>query len=273
MREKEEEGMARNTVADIWQTKRDGKKMVMAICYYHEMARIIDRAGPEMMLVGDSGSGFLLGHPETNDTTVEDMIVMGRAVTRGSQQALVTVDMPFMSYQASVEDAIRNAGRIVKETRCNAVKLEGGEEFAPHVAAIVRVGIPVMAHYGLTPQTTAAMGGMRGGASLPEEVVWRNVRALQDAGAFSIVLTGIRPPQTEHITKELRIPTIAGYLAGDECDVVLLWPATLGYGYGQVDNATAPYGALGKAMFLAAQAYIEDCRAGQRKQPIRAMTA
>jgi len=261
--------MAKKTIGEIQQMKAEGKKGVMWICYSYETARIFDKAGPDMFLVGDSGSRFLLGHPETNDTTLEDMISMGRAVARAVQSGPVVVDMPFMSYQTSIEDAVRNAGRIVKETRCDAVKLEGDAYFAPTVAALVKVGINVMAHTGVTPMASSAMGGMRGGFTLPSEKVWNDVRSLQDAGAFSIVLTGIRPPLTEEITKELRIPTIAGYLAGEECDLLLGWPNTVGYAYDAIERPAGQYGAAAKTMYDGAVAYIADVRAGRvrRRQP------
>lgn len=257
--------MAKLTLGEIQQMKVDGTKGVMWVAYSYEFARIIDRAKPDLLLVGDSGSGHLLGHSDANDTTVDEMIIMGRSVARASEHAPVVVDMPFMSYQVSIEDALRNAGRIMKETRCDAIKLEGGADFAPTVKAMVKVGIPVMAHMGLTPMMAAAMGGMRGGAELPAEDVWRDAKALQDAGAFSIVLTGIKPPLTEDITKELQIPTIAGYLAGDECDILLGWPFTFGFGLNNIDNPSALYGNVGKAMYDGASAYIEDVRAGTRR--------
>ena len=156
-----------------------------------------------MILVGDSGGRFLLGHPDNNDVTMDEMILMTRSVCRGTEHALVIGDLPFMSYQVGIEDAIRNAGRLVKETRCNAVKLEGGAEFAPTVRALVQVGISVMAHTGLTPMTSAALGGYSGGAVLPEEQVWRDAEALQDAGAFSMYsdrrIAGHRHPREQRI--------------------------------------------------------------------------
>ena len=259
--------MAKLTIADVQQMKADGKKAVMWVAYSYEMAAIIEMAEPDMFLVGDSGSRFLLGHPDLNDTTVEEMIVMGRAVCRATDRVPVIVDLPFMSYHTGVEDAIRNAGRIMKETRCAGVKLEGGAHFAPTIEALVKAGIPVMAHMGVTPMTSVAIGGMTGGATLPEEQLWNDARSLEAAGAFSLVLTGIRPPLTEEITKELRIPTIAGYLAGDECDILLGFPATIGYAQAQVGKPTSAYGQIGKAIYDAASEYIADARAGQRRAP------
>ncbi len=259
--------MAKLTIADVQQMKAAGKKAVMWVAYSYEMAAIIEMAEPDMFLVGDSGSRFLLGHPEMNDTTVDEMIVMGRAVCRATDRVPVIVDLPFMSYHTGIDDAIRIAGRIMKETRCAGVKLEGGAHFAPTIEAIVKAGIPVMAHMGVTPMTSMAIGGMTGGATLPEEQVWDDARSLEAAGAFSLVLTGIRPPLTEEITKEMRIPTIAGYLAGDECDILLGFPGTIGYAQGQVDKPTSAYGQVGKAIYDAASEYIRDARAGQRRAP------
>ncbi|MDE2836002.1 MAG: 3-methyl-2-oxobutanoate hydroxymethyltransferase [Chloroflexota bacterium] len=259
--------MAKLTIADIQQMKTDGRKAVMWVAYSYEMAAIIEMAEPDMFLVGDSGSQFLLGHPDMNDTTVDEMIVMGRAVRRATERVPVIVDLPFMSYHTGIEDAIRNAGRIMKETRCSGVKLEGGAHFAPTIEALVKAGIPVMAHMGVTPMTSVAIGGMTGGATLPEEQIWNDARSLVAAGAFSLVLTGIRPPLTEEITKEVRIPTIAGYLAGDECDILLGFPGTIGYAQAQVGKPTSAYGQVGKAIYDAASEYITDARAGQRRAP------
>jgi len=252
---------------DIQRMKDAGKKGVMWVCWSYELARILDRAEPDMFLVGDSGSSWLLGHPDNNDTTVDEMIMMGRAVKRAAPDTPVIVDMPFMSYQTGIEDAIRNAGRIIKETRADGVKIEGDEAFAETVHALVRVGIPVMAHTGITPQMASALGGMHGGNTLPDEKFWKDVRALQDAGAFSIVLTGIPGPRlTEPMTKELTIPTIAGYLAGTECDILLGWLTNgLGFTSAMIDNSTAPYGTFGKDLYDAAKQFNADVRAGQRR--------
>jgi 3-methyl-2-oxobutanoate hydroxymethyltransferase len=258
-----EDSMARVTVADIQRMKGERRKIAVMTAYYYEMARIIDRAQPDMILVGDSGGRFLLGHEDANDVTMEEMIIMTRAVVRGAEHALVVGDMPYMTYQVSVEKAVENAGRLVKETRCNAVKPEGGAEIAPHVEAMVKMGIPVLAHMGLTPMTSMAVGGMLSGAILPEEKLFNDARALQDAGAFAMILTGITPDMAERITKELRIPTISGAGAGDACDGDIgVSPGTLGWSASAIDRDNARYGPVAKAIFEAANAYVSDVHAG-----------
>lgn len=256
--------MAKVTVADVLRMKEEKRKVVIMTAYYYEMARAIDKAEPDMILVGDSGGRFLLGHADNNDVTLDEMILMTRSVCRGAQHALVVGDLPFMSYQVGVEDCLRNAGRLVKETRCDAVKPEGGEEIAPQVEALVKIGIPVLAHMGLTPMTSAAVGGYTSGAVLPEERVWRDARALQDAGAFSVILTGIPPKLAAEITQGLKIPTISGFGAGDECDGSIgVSPGTLGWTAEQIDNPRSRYGQVAKAIYEGAKGYVEAVRTGQ----------
>jgi 3-methyl-2-oxobutanoate hydroxymethyltransferase len=251
--------MARVTAADVQRMKVEKKKIAVMTAYYYEMGRLVDRAKPEMILVGDSGGRFLLGHEDNNDVTLEEMIIMTRAVVRGTEHALIIGDMPFMTYQISVEDAVRNAGRLVKESRCNAVKPEGGAEIAPHIAAMVQMGIPVLAHMGLTPMTSAAIGGMTGGGNLAEEKLWNDARTIQEAGAFAVILTGIRPELAKAITEDLRIPTISGFGAGDDCDGDIgVTPGTIGWGADQIDNPRARYGPVAVSIYEAAQQYVND---------------
>jgi 3-methyl-2-oxobutanoate hydroxymethyltransferase len=259
--------VARITVADVQRMKAERRKIVMLTAYYYEMARALDRARPDMLLVGDSGGRFLLGHPDNNDVTMDEMVLMTRSVCRGTEHALVVGDLPYMAYQVSAEEAIRNAGRLVKETRCQAVKLVGGAAFAPTVAALVRVGIPVLAHTGLTPQTSAAVGGYTGGAVLPEEQVWEDARALEEAGAFAVILTGVSPDIAARVTRGLAIPTISGHGAGDDCDGQIgVAPSNLGWTAEQIDRPRSIYGPVSRAIYEAAAAYVADVRAGK---PVR----
>lgn len=256
--------MAEVTVAEIQKMKAEKRKIVMMTAYFYEMARAIDRAQPDMILVGDSGGRFLLGHQENNDVTLEEMIMMTRAVVRGTKHALVVGDLPFMSYQVSVEDALRNAGRLVKETRCDAVKPEGGAEIAPQVEAMVKIGIPVLAHMGLTPMTASAVGGYAGGHVLPEERVWRDAKAIEAAGAFAVILTGITPQIAADITKGLSIPTISGFGAGDDCDGNIgVSPGTLGWTAEQIENPRSRFAHVSKTVYEGAKAYIDANRAGE----------
>jgi 3-methyl-2-oxobutanoate hydroxymethyltransferase len=253
--------MPKVTVADILQMKGDKKKIAVMTAYYYEMARVIDRAEPDMILVGDSGGGFLLGHQDNNDVTLDEMILMTRSVARGASHALVIGDLPFMTYQISVEDAVRNAGRLVKESRCDAVKLEGGQEFADVVKALVTIGIPVQAHMGRTPMTSAAVGGMQSDVVLDTDRLYEDARALQEAGAFSVILTGITPDVAFGITKELRVPTISGYGAGDDCDGDIgVSPGTLGWTAAALDRDNNRYGSVAKAIYDSASSYIQDVR-------------
>jgi 3-methyl-2-oxobutanoate hydroxymethyltransferase len=256
------------TVADVQQMKRDGRKIVVMTAYDYEMARIVDRAGPEMILVGDSGGRYALGYDEFAPVTMDEMVLLTRSARRGAQRALVVGDLPFMSYQVSVEDAVRNAGRLVKEAGADAVKLEGGEDFAPMVRAIVRAGIPVMAHMGLTPQTALAYGGYQSGAGVPVDAqLRRDALALQDAGAFSVVFTRVPPALAEALTRELAIPTLAGGGAGDACDgQVCVLHNVFGLTVEALARPATAYGPLARPVFEAAQAFIADVRAGK---PVR----
>ncbi len=256
--------MAEIRIADIRRMKEVGKKVVLMTAYYYEMARAIDRAEPDAILVGDSGGRFLLGHLDNNDVTLDEMILMTRSVCWGTH-AVVIGDLPFMSYQVGVEDAIRSAGRLVKETRCDAVKLEGGAEFASVVEGLVRVGIPVLGHMGLTPMTASEVGGYAGGATLPDERVLNDARALEEAGAFAIILTGITPEQGKLVTQNVGVPTISGFGAGDDCDGFIgVSPGTLGWTADHIDNPRSRYPSISKAIYEESLAYIADARAGRK---------
>lgn len=256
--------MPRTTIAEIQQMK--GKRKLIAMTSYdYEVARIIERAGPDMLLVGDTGGKYNLGG-EDIEATVDEMVLMTRSVSRAAKRALVIGDMPFMSYQISTEAAIANAGRFLKEARADAVKLEGGEEVAPTVRAIVRAGIPVMGHMGLTPQTALAYGGdfRSEHANVGVDKIRRDAFALQEAGVFSIVLTRVPPAVAADLTKELHVPTLAGGGSGDDCDgVVCVIHNQLGLRVDEIDTPRAKYGPLAVPMFEAAKQYCEDVRSGR----------
>jgi 3-methyl-2-oxobutanoate hydroxymethyltransferase len=260
--------VARVTIPDLNRLKREGQKIVVMTAYDYEMARIIDRAGVESILVGDSGGRHCLGYESFNPVTLEEMILMTRSVCRGAKNAMVVGDLPFMTYQVTVEDAVRAAGKMMKETDCDAVKLEGGEDYAPHVRAIVKAGIPVMAHMGITPMMAVGQGDYRDMDAGPlEDQIRRDAFALQDAGAYSVVLTRVPPPLAMALTKELAIPTLAGGGAGDDCDgQVCVMHGVFGLRVEELDNPKSLYGPLAKPIFDTAQAFINDVKAGK---PVR----
>ncbi len=251
-------------VPDIQRKKARGEKISMLTAYDATMARLLDEAGLDMLLVGDSLGMVMLGHETTLNVTMDDMVRHTGAVRRGASRALVVADLPFLSYQVSVEDALRNAGRLLQEGSAGAVKLEGGRWVCPAVQRLVSAGIPVMGHLGLTPQSFHQLGGFRRQATHPAEaeVLLADATALQDAGAFSIVLECIPDDLARQVTGELRIPTI-GIGSGPHCDGQVLVIHDL---LGLSGQATPPfakqYAHLGEAILQAASAYHEDVRTG-----------
>jgi 3-methyl-2-oxobutanoate hydroxymethyltransferase len=208
------------TVLELQAMKRRGDRITALTAYDYLFARLVDQGGVDIVLVGDSLAHVVLGLESTLPVTVDDMIHHARAVRRGVSRALVVVDMPFLSYQVSREEALRNAGRVLKETGATAVKLEGGSaEMVDTVAALVRAGIPVMAHLGFTPQSVHALGGYRvqGRDDAARERMLHEARALEEAGAFSLVMELVPGAVAAEITRALQIPTI-GIGAGVECD-------------------------------------------------------
>jgi 3-methyl-2-oxobutanoate hydroxymethyltransferase len=207
------------TLHDLSAKKRDGKKITMLTAYDCSMASFIDQAGIDMILVGDSVGMVVLGYDSTVPVTMEEMIHHCRAVRRGMRYAFLVGDMPFMSYNISREEAIRNAGRFMKEAGCDAVKLEGGLEVTETVRAIVEAGIPVVAHIGLTPQTVGKLGGFRvqGKDLASARKLLDSALALEEAGACSVVMECIPDKLAGLISKSLKIPTV-GIGAGPECD-------------------------------------------------------
>ncbi len=207
------------TVLDIQRMKADGEKITVLTAYDYPFARLMDDAGIDMILVGDSVGSVVSGYDNTLPVTMDEMIYHTRAVVRGTSGALVMADMPFMSYQVDPAEARRNAGRLVKEGGAQAIKLEGGVNVAETIRSIVAMDIPVVGHIGLTPQSIHRMGGYRVQGKRDEQAkqLIEDARAVQDAGAFALVIEGIPAGLAKEITADLHIPTI-GIGAGIDCD-------------------------------------------------------
>ncbi len=207
------------TVQALRKMKETGERIAMLTAYDATFARLLDQAGVDVLLVGDSSGMVVAGHANTLPVTIEETIYHCRAVARGTQRAQVVGDMPFMSYQVSVEEGMRNAGRLVKEGGAEAVKLEGGAEYAELARRLTRIGIPVMGHIGLTPQSVHALGGFKvqGRDAASAKRILDDARALEEAGCYSIVLEGIPRDLAKQITEAVTIPTI-GIGAGPDCD-------------------------------------------------------
>ena len=255
--------MARKSVTELQAMKRRGEPIAMLTAYDYPSARLIDEL-VDVILVGDSLGMVVLGYDSTLPVTMEDMIHHTRAVVRGSELAMVVADMPFMSYQASVEEAMRNAGRLLQEAGATAVKLEGGVRSAETVRRLVEAGVPVMGHIGLTPQSVNALGGYKVQGKTRKEALalLRDAQALQEAGAFSIVLETIPAPLARAITDRLDLPTI-GIGAGSACGgQVQVYHDLLAYATNFVPRHAKQYAALGDAVRGAVAGYVADVRAG-----------
>ncbi|MDR2461571.1 MAG: 3-methyl-2-oxobutanoate hydroxymethyltransferase [Deltaproteobacteria bacterium] len=213
----------KKTVATFADAKAKGEKLTMLTAYDYSFARLVDGAGIDSILVGDSLGNVIMGLPDTLSVTMDVMVHHTLAVSRGTKEALVVADMPFLSYQVSVPKAVENAGRLLKEGRGHAVKLEGGKVVAPQIRAIVDASIPVMGHIGLTPQSINAMGGFKVQGKSNETItkLLEDAKAIEEAGAFAVVIECVPPNVAELITKELKIPTI-GIGAGKNCDGQIL---------------------------------------------------
>lgn len=246
--------------------KRRGERITALTAYDFLFARIVDAAGVDVVLVGDSLAQVVLGLDSTLPIGVDEMIHHASAVRRGVERALVVVDMPFLSYQVSVEDAIRNAGRVMKETGASAVKLEGGsEEIAETTRRLVGIGIPVMAHIGLTPQSVHALGGFRvqGRDDVARERLVAEARRMEAAGAFALVLELVPGPLSETISRELRIPTI-GIGAGGGCDgQVLVLHDMLGLNREFRPRFLKRFAELGQVAEEGVREYVRSVRAGE----------
>lgn len=254
----------KNTVLTFKQAKEKGEKLSMLTSYDYSTAKLVDEAGVNSILVGDSLGNVVLGYEDTISVTMEDMIHHSAAVARGAKNALVVCDMPFMSYQTSVYDAVVNAGRLMKEGRAGAVKLEGGKEVCPQIKAIVDAGIPVCAHLGLTPQSINAFGGFKvqGKTEAAARKLLEDAKAVEEAGAFAVVLECVPSKLAELITKELSIPTI-GIGAGNVCDgQVLVYQDMLGMFSDFTPKFVKKFADIGTIMREAFAAYDKEVKAG-----------
>ena len=240
---------------------KGGAPLSMLTAYDYHTACTIDEAGIDMILVGDSLGNVMLGYENTLAVTVEDMIHHGKAVCRGAKNTFVVVDMPFMSYQTSVTDAVRNAGRIMKETNCQAVKLEGGAVYADRIKAIVEAGIPVVAHIGLTPQSVNMLGGykVQGKTVEAAQHLIDDAKAVAEAGAFAITLECVPAALAKKVTESVPALTI-GIGAGNGCDgQVLVYQDMLGYTDGFTPKFVKKYANLHEVMLEAFKQYKAEC--------------
>ncbi len=256
-------------VPDLAQMKARGERIVMLTAYDATMTRLFDRAGIDLLLVGDSLGNVILGLDTTIPVTLDEIIHHTRAVTRAASRALVVADMPFLTYQISAEQAMRNAARLFQEGGAAAVKLEGGSAVADTVGRITSAGLPVMGHVGLTPQHVHRLGGMRRQARNEEaaQELILDALALEDAGAFAVVLEAIPDTVAEAVTSRLKIPTI-GIGAGPHCDgQVLVSYDVLGLFDGFVPPFVKQYAQLGQLILNAVKNYADDVRQGAFPQP------
>lgn len=254
----------KNTVMTFKAAKEKGEKLSMLTAYDYSTANLIDEAGVNSILIGDSLGNVILGYEDTISVTMEDMIHHSAAVARGAKNALVVCDMPFMSYQTSVYDAVVNAGRLMKEGRAGAVKLEGGVEVCPQIKAIVAAGIPVCAHLGLTPQSINAFGGFKvqGKTETAAKKLISDAKAVEEAGAFAVVLECVPAKLAKIVTETVSIPTI-GIGAGNVCDgQVLVYQDMLGMFSDFTPKFVKRFADIGSVMKEAFAAYDAEVKAG-----------
>ena len=254
----------KNTVNTLLQQKKDGNKITMLTCYDYSTAKLMEEVGVNTILVGDSLGNTMLGYEDTIQVTMEDMIHHTKAVARGAKNALVVADMPFMSYQTSVYDAVVNAGRLIKEGGAQAVKLEGGFEVTEQIKAIVDASIPVVAHIGLTPQSVNAFGGFKvqGKSEATAQKLLDEARAVEKAGAFAVVMECVPAKLAAKITEELSIPTI-GIGAGAGCDgQVLVYQDMLGLFSDFTPKFVKQFANVGEIVKGAFEGYIREVQEG-----------
>ncbi len=252
------------TVPKLLEMRSRGDRSVMVTAYDFPSARIADAAGVDMILVGDSLAMVVLGYDSTLPVTMDEMLHHARAVARGAQRPLLIGDMPFMSFQAGISDALENAGRFLKEGGMDAVKLEGGTSVAPTIRALVAAGIPVMGHVGLTPQHIHAFGGYRvqGQTAAAARALLDDALTLEGAGCFSIVLEGVPAPVAEHVSARLEIPTIGIGAGAGTSGQVLVFHDLLGLWGGQSPRFVKRYADLGTSAEAAIAAFAAEVRAG-----------
>ena len=261
--------VSKQTVATFARAKAEGRKLAMLTAYDYSTARLQDEAGIDGILIGDSLGNVILGYEDTLSVTMDDMIHHCRAVARGAKHALIVCDMPFMSYEASAEEALRNAGRLLKEGHANAVKLEGGTEVCPQIEAITSAGIPVMGHLGLTPQSVNALGGykVQGKSDDAAQKLLDDARALEAAGAFAVVLECVPTPLATLVTERLSIPTI-GIGAGAVTDgQILVYQDMLGMTSGFTPKFARRFADAGDLMRRGFSDYIDSVRTGSFPSP------
>lgn len=254
----------KNTAVTFKNAKQKGEKLSMLTAYDYTTASLVDSAGINAILVGDSLGMVMLGYEDTLSVTMEDMIHHSKAVARGAKNTLVVTDMPFMSYQTSVYDAVINAGRLMKEGRAGAVKLEGGAEFAEHISAIVKASIPVMGHIGLTPQSVNAFGGFKvqGKTNEAAQKLIDDAKALEKAGVFAIVVECVPAELGKAITEAVNVPVI-GIGAGKYCDgQVLVYQDMIAMYDKMKPKFVKSYANIGEQMIEAFKAYDSEVKSG-----------
>ena len=254
----------KNTAATFAAAKAKGEKLSMLTAYDYSTAKLEDESGINGILVGDSLGNVVLGYEDTVSVTMEDMIHHGAAVARGAKNALVVVDMPFMSYEVTVEEAVRNAGRLMKEGRAGAVKLEGGVRVAEQIRAIVKAGIPVMGHIGLTPQSINVFGGFKvqGKSEEAARALLADAKAVEEAGAFAVVIEAVPASLAQMITDAVSIPTI-GIGAGAGCDgQILVYQDMLGMFSDFTPKFVKRYADVGEVMREAFANYAAEVASG-----------
>ena len=250
-------------VPNLLEKKQRGEKIAVLTAYDATMARLLDCTGVDVILVGDSLGMVIMGHQNTLEVTLDMMVHHTRAVCNGTRRALVVADMPFLTFQTGVDDAVRNAGRLIQEGGAAAVKLEGGRASSEVTARLVEVGIPVMGHIGLTPQSVHQLGGFRKITGPAAEKLLDEARAVQQAGAFAIVLESIPTENAREITQALTIPTI-GIGAGPHCDgQVLVSYDALGLFDEFTPSFVKRYAELGQETIRAAREYVDEVRSGR----------